>query len=125
MNDMALAATFGVLSHNEAVDILSNALSQSPEFIEIVKEYSEDEEWAMGQAPSAAADAVTASVMRLLEPLMPALGTRLSEVAGPATEKAMATAIPKLKEQLPLFAAITGIVVGVLVVAGMYLSKKL
>jgi hypothetical protein len=124
MNDMALAATFEALSHDEAVDVLSNALAQSPEFVEIVKEYSEDEEWAMGQVP-AAQEAMTTSVMRLLEPLMPALGDKLKEVAGPATERAMAVAIPKLKEQIPLFAAITGIVAGVLVVAGMYFAKKL
>lgn len=121
---MALAATFEALSHDEAVDVLSNALAQSPEFVEIVKEYSEDEEWAMGQVP-AAQEAMTTSVMRLLEPLMPALGDKLKEVAGPATERAMAVAIPKLKEQIPLFAAITGIVAGVLVVAGMYFAKKL
>jgi len=125
MNDMALAATFGALSHEQAVDVLSNALSQSPEFVEIVKEYSEDEEWAMGQVPSAASEALTTSVMRLLEPLMPSLGAKLQEAAGPATEKAMAVAIPKLRAQIPLFAAITGIVAGILVVAGMYFAKKL
>lgn len=125
MNDMALAAAFNALGHDGAVDVLANALAQSPEFIGVLNGFDR-QQWAMGQVPQDVVhEAVSSSVMRLLEPLMPALGAKLNEVAGPATEKAMAVAIPKLKAQIPLFAAISGIVAGILVVAGMYLSKKL
>lgn len=123
MNDLALASVFASLGHEERVDVVASALAQSPEFIEIVKEYERDE--TLGQAPSAVQDALTASVMRLIEPLMPALGEKLKEVAGPATERAMAVAIPRLKEQIPLYAAITGIVAGALVLGGMYLAKRM
>lgn len=121
---MTLAATFNSLGHEEAVDVLANVLAQSPDFAGFVHGFDR-QQWAMGQVPSAAQEALTTSVMRLLEPLMPTLGVKLQEAAGPATEKAMSIAIPKLKAQIPLFAAITGIVAGILVVAGMYLSKKL
>ena len=122
MNDLALASVFASLGHEERVDVVASALAQSPEFIEIMEDYERD---TLGQAPSSAMDAMTASVMRLIEPLMPALGERLKEVAGPATERAMAVAIPRLKEQIPLFAAITGIVAGALVLGGMYLAKRM
>lgn len=121
MNDLALATAFGSLGYEEQVDVLANALVGNPLFVDVVRSSSMN---GLGDE-QAAPDTVSASVMALLEPLMPALGAKLQEVAEPATQKAMEVILPKIKEQIPLFAALTGIFAGLLVVAGIYLSKKL
>jgi hypothetical protein len=120
MNDAALLSQFDALGYEEAVDVVANALSENDQFLDAVRTMGGSGVSGLGQT-----DAVTAAAMRLLEPLMPSLGAKLHEVAGPATEKAMAVAIPKLRAQIPLFAAITGLVAGALVLGGMYLAKKI
>lgn len=72
-------------------------------------------------------DAVTSvvkiAVEKALLPLLPSLGEKLMEIAGPAAAKAAEVIQPAIRKELaavlPTFAISTGIVAGVLAVLGM------
>jgi hypothetical protein len=79
------------------------------------------------------ADAVSAAVERVLQPLMPTLGAELVKVVEPAARKAADVVGPAVEENIkkygPTLAIITGLVAAVLSVIGMvvvggYVVKK-
>lgn len=121
MTNATLATVWDSLDHETRVDALGRAMADT-----LLKEMEETgNDFGLGQLPTIPGqDALAMTFANLLAPLMPALGAKLSEAAGPATEKAMGIMIPKLREQLPLFAAIAGIVTAALVIVGLYIGKK-
>lgn len=122
MTDGELASVWATLDRSAQADLLGNALADVilSEWQTYMGPMIKSDQMTMGDATTILAD----QAMKLLEPLMPALGAKLQEVAGPATEKAMAIVMPKIKEQIPIFAAITGLVAGALVLVGLILAKK-
>ena len=72
-------------------------------------------------------DIISRMVIMQLEKLAPQLGAKLLEIAEPAAQRAVAVIKPameeKLKEYIPMFALITGALLGGAILLGTFISR--
>jgi len=115
-------AAWDDLSYPDRVNALGTALGMG------ILENLGQEIPGLPGVPGATDTFLQAQVSKILEPIIPVLGAKLLEVAKPAAEKAAEIVGPAIREelnkQIPKFAAITGLVLGLAVVAGIFIAKK-
>ena len=116
MTDAELRAGWNRLDRDAQIEVLGTALGQA-----ILDEVSEEDLKGLGQETQ---NVISAAAMRYIEPLLPALGEKIKAMSEPVAKKAGEVVEEKLIQYGPYLAIFTGLVAGVLVVAGIWFARR-